>query len=115
MVVLVDGAAHGTQAVVAVGEGIGNGELLHAGGPGLLDDAHIGDVVGHHGIEADLQLHGVGGCVMGLQDPPGHGVLPRLPRRDGGGVAELSVVQENTCIKALDHSLSSLCAKKNQL
>ena len=34
VVVLVDGAAHGAEAVVTVGQHIGHGELLQAAGPG---------------------------------------------------------------------------------
>ena len=73
VVVLVDGATHGTQRVVAVGEHIGQRELLHSGGPGSLNDAHIGDVVGRHSVEADLELVRIAGSVMGLEDGPGHG------------------------------------------
>ena len=53
VVVLIDGAAHGAQAVVAVGQGVGHGETLEPGGPGLLDNAHVGDVVGDKGVKAD--------------------------------------------------------------
>ena len=60
---------------MAVGEHVGQGELLQAGGPGGLDDAHVGDVVGGHGVKADGEpLHGARG-VMGFQDGVGHGGL----------------------------------------
>ena len=75
MVVLVNGAAYGAQGVVAVGEHIGQGELLHAGGPGGLDDAHIGDVVAGHGVKLQGELLHVIHGVMGLQDGVGHGAL----------------------------------------
>ena len=55
VVVFVDGAAHGAQGIVAVGEDVGKGEGLESGGPGGLDDAYIGDVVGGHGVKADGQ------------------------------------------------------------
>ena len=45
VVVLVDRAADGAEAVVAVRQRVGEWELLHAGGPRLLDDADIGDIV----------------------------------------------------------------------
>ena len=45
VVVLVDRAADGAKAVVAVRQRVGEWELLHAGGPRLLDDADIGDIV----------------------------------------------------------------------
>ncbi len=54
MVVLVDGAAHCAQAVMTVGEHIGQRKLLEATGTGRLDNSHIGDVVGGHGIELHL-------------------------------------------------------------
>ena len=85
MVVLVDGAPHGAQGVVAVGEHIGQGERLHAGGPGGLDDAHIGDVVGGHGVKADGQLLHIVSGIVGLQNRVGHGALPRLFRRGQAG------------------------------
>ncbi len=87
VVVLIDGAPHGAQGVVAVGEHIGHGELLHAGGPGSLDDAHISNVVGSHGVKFDGQaVHGVAG-VVGLQDGVGHGAFFSLLRggQAGGG------------------------------
>ena len=75
MVVLVNGAAHSAQGVVAVGEHVGQGELLHAGGPGGLDDAHIGDIVAGHGVKLQGELLHVIHGVMGLQDGVGHGAL----------------------------------------
>ena len=45
MIVLVDRAADGAEAVMAVGQRVGDGKFPHAAGPGLLDDADIGDVV----------------------------------------------------------------------
>ena len=66
MVVLVDGAANGAKAVVAIGHGIGQGEAFHAAGPGALDDAHIGDIVGDQLIEPDPQLGGVRRDVVGV-------------------------------------------------
>ena len=78
VVVLVDGAANGAEGIVAVGQHIGQGELGHAGGPGSLDDAHIGDVVGGHGVELQLEVVHVPAVVVGLQDAVGHGALPGL-------------------------------------
>ena len=108
MVILVDGAAHGTQTVVAVGQGVGEGKFLHAGGSRLLDDAHIGDVVGHHGVKAHLQPLRIAAYIVGLQDLPGHGVLPGPGGGHGGCFRQLAVFQENALIKALDHTISSL-------
>ena len=55
VVVFVDGAAHGAEAVMAVGEGVGHGKAFKTAGPGRLDDAHIGDVMGGQSIEAQAQ------------------------------------------------------------
>ena len=55
VVVLVNGAAHGAQAVVAVGQRVGNGKFLEAAGAGRLHNANIGNVVRGHGVKADAQ------------------------------------------------------------
>ena len=81
MVVLVDGAAHGAQAVVAVGHGVGDGELLQARGLGGLDDAHEGDVVGDQGVKFQPELVRVGALVVGAEHGIGNGLFPRLPGR----------------------------------
>ena len=104
MVVLVDGAAHGAQAVVTVGQGIGNGEFLHAGGPGLLDDAHIGDVVGHHGVKPDLKSLRIAGYIVALQDTPCHGALPRLLLGNVRLLTGNAVHQIHAVVRQLDHS-----------
>ena len=83
MVILIDSAAHGTQAVVAVGKRIGDGKLLHAGGPGLLDNAHIGDVGGTPRRQADLQVLRIAGDVVALGNGPGHGPFAPPPERPG--------------------------------
>ena len=68
VVVLVDGAAHGAQRVMAVGEHVRQRELLHARGARRLDDADKGDVVARHGIEANLERLGVSGRIVCLED-----------------------------------------------
>ena len=45
MVILVDGAADRAQAVVTIGQHIGNGELFQTTGAGGLDNAHKGNVM----------------------------------------------------------------------
>ena len=72
VVVLVDGAADSAEAVVAVGQDVGQRELLHAGSAGRLDDADIGDVVAGHRVELQLQLVRITALVVGLQDTVGH-------------------------------------------
>ena len=72
VVILVDGAADSAEAVVAVGQDVGQRELLHAGSAGRLDDADIGDVVAGHRVELQLQLVRITALVVGLQDTVGH-------------------------------------------
>ena len=85
VVVLVDGAAHGAQAVVAVGHHIGDGELGQAAGLGGLDDAHIGDVVGDEAVKLQVKLAGLLLLVVAAEDLVGHGLLPVGGRGHGGG------------------------------
>ena len=80
VVILVDGAAHGAQAIVAVGHGVWNGELLKAGGLGGLDDAHEGDVVGDESVKLQPELLRVGALVVGAEDGIGDGLLPGARR-----------------------------------
>ena len=107
MVVLVDGAAHGAQGVVTVGQHIGQGELLQAGGPGGLDDAHIGDVVAGHGVHLEPEGVGVAGGVVAGQNAVGHGLglaggLVRL-----GGGAERAVFIDDAMLGNRDHKKST--------
>ena len=78
VVILVDGAAHSAQAVVAVGQHIGDGELFQPRGAGRLDDAHKGDVVACHGIEPDPEIPVAAAGVVGGEDAVGHGALVGL-------------------------------------
>ena len=91
MVVLVDGAAHGAQAIVAVGQHIGYGELRHAAGLGGLDHAHIGNVVGDEAVKCQVQQAVPPRGIVAAEDLVGHGLFPR--RRygslGGGGDAAL--------------------------
>ena len=66
VVILIDGAAHRAQGVVAVGQNIGKGEFLHSRSTGCLDDADEGDIVGCHGVKADLQMIHVLRRIMGF-------------------------------------------------
>ena len=83
VVILVDGAAHGAQAVVAVGEHIRDGELFQAGRAGRLDDAHKGDVMAGHGVKLDLQVFGIAAGVVSLQNAVGHGTGLGVFHRSG--------------------------------
>ena len=87
VVVLIDGAADSAEAVVAVGQDVGQGESLHAGSAGRLDDADISDVVAGHGVELQTKLVHVVALVVSLQDAVGHGTLGGL--FFGGGDAGL--------------------------
>ena len=75
VIVLIDGAAHGAQTVVAVGHGIGQRKLLHTGGTGGLDDTHVGDIVRHHSVELNFQIGFVSRDVVGGKDAGGDGIL----------------------------------------
>ena len=113
VVVLVDGAAYGAEGIVAVGQHIGQGELGHAGGPGGLDNAHIGDVVGSHGVKLQLQVVHIPAVVVGLQNAVGHGAPGSLFPGDGlagsgrdlRGIGNdvLAVYEVNTGIIQVDH------------
>ena len=114
MVILVDGAAHSAQAVVAVGQDIGDGKLLQAGSAGCLDDADIGDVVAGHGVELQAQGVGVIALVVSLQDAVGHGALGGLlfggsaagllGRFLGAGADRFAVDQVDAVLIQFDHS-----------
>ena len=101
MVVLVDGTAHGAQGIVAIGHGIRKRELLQAAGAGRLDNAHIGNVMGHHGIEADAHrcLVGAGHDVMCTQNLVSNGVLTGLVlvqtglRSDGLAIEKINSIR----------------------
>ncbi len=75
VVIFVDGAAYRAQGVVAVGQNVGKGEFLHAGSPGCLNDADIGNVMAGHGIELHAKMIHVICCIVGSKDPVGHSAL----------------------------------------
>ena len=79
VVILVDGASHGAEGVVAVGHGVGHGELFKPAGPGGLYDTHEGDVVGDQGVKGETELLRVRAPVVGAENGVGNGPLP------GGG------------------------------
>ena len=85
MVVLVDGAPYGAQAVVAVGHHVGDRELLQAAGLGGLDDAHVGDVVGDEAVKLQVELTSLLPLVVAAENLIGHGLLPVSGRGHGGG------------------------------
>ena len=107
MVVLVDRAADGAQGIVAVGQHIGQRKFLQAGSAGGLDDTHIGDVVGGHGVEFQLQpVHGAGG-VVGVQNVIGDRFFAAgSDLRFAGGEQTAAAVVHRFVIN-LDHGNSS--------
>ena len=119
VVVLVDGTAHSTQRVVAVGEHVGQRELLHARGARRLDDADKGDVVTRHGVEANLERLGVAGRIVCLEDRIRDGaalgilgclrntVLGSLGRRHNLAAA----AQVDAVLVQLDHTVSHSAQK----
>ena len=77
MVVFVDGAAYGAQAVMTVGKGIRDRKLRHAAGSGSLYDPDIGDIVRDHRVEPDPHQSVIFMLFfVGTQDLVGHGFFP---------------------------------------
>ena len=119
MVVLVDGAAHGAQRVMAVGEHVGQRELLHARGARRLDDADKGDVVARHGIEANLERLGVAGRVVCLKDRIRDGatlgILGRLRNTALGSLGRrhnlAAAAQVDAVLVQLNHTVSHSARK----
>ena len=114
VVVFVDGAAHGAQRVMAVGEHVGQRELLHTRGTCRLDDADKGDVVARHGVEADLECLGVAGRVMCLKnrisDGAALGILGRLSNTALYSLCRrhnlVATTQVDAVLVQLDHTVS---------
>ena len=119
VVVLVDGAAHGAQRVMAVGEHVGQRELLHARGARRLDDADKGDVVARHGIEANLERLGVAGRIVCLKDRirdgAALGILGRLRNTALGSLGRrhnlAAAAQVDAVLVQLDHTVSHSAQK----
>ena len=111
VVVLVDGAADGAEAVVAVGEGVGNREFLKTAGSGGLDDAHEGDVVGGESVKGDVQeAVPVGSFAVGSENAGGQGVLLCLGDVGAGGpgflfAEEPAVLQNGEFVAECNHEL----------
>ena len=114
VVVLVDGATHGTQRVMAVGKHVGQRELLHARGTRRLDNADKGDVVARHGVEANLERFGVAGRVVCLKnrirDGAALGILGHLRNTALGSLGRrhnlAAAAQVDAVLVQLDHTVS---------
>ena len=114
VVVLVDGAAHGTQRVMAVGKHVRQRELLHARGTRRLDDADKGDVVARHGVEANLERLGIAGRIVCLEnrirDGAALGILGCLRNTALGSLGRrhnlAAAAQVDTVLVQLDHTVS---------
>ena len=119
MVILVDGAAHGAQRVMTVGEHVGQRELLHARGARRLDDADKGDVMARHGIEANLERLGISGRIVCLEDRirdgAALGVLGRLRNAALGSLGRrhdlAAAAQVDAVLVQLDHTVSHSAQK----
>ena len=105
VVVGVDRAAHGAQAVVAVGQHIGHGKALHAAGLGRLDHAHIGDVVGDQAVEGQVQQPVLSAPMMLAQDLIGHGLFP-VSRHSLRCFRHRAAVPYHAAAVQLDHILT---------
>ena len=77
VVVLIDGAAHRAQAVVAIGERIGQREFRQPTGARGLDDAAIGDVVRNQRVKANARVFRVAARAVRAQNPIGHRTAAR--------------------------------------
>jgi len=75
VVILVDGAAYGTQRVMTVSQYIGHGELLQSGCSRGLDNTYKGNVMAGKLVKTDLQLVHIAGGIMLLQNTICHGVF----------------------------------------
>ena len=101
VVVLVDGAAHGAETVVAVGENVRHRELPQAAGLGGLNDTHIGDVVGDETIEGQVKLALPRPTVVTAEDLIGHGLIPAAA--GGGDRCGYAALQHDAAAVQLDH------------
>ena len=111
VVILVDGAAHRAQTVVAVGEHIRDGELFQTRRASRLDDADERDVVAGHGVELDLQVLVVTAGIVCRQDAIGHGALVGLCR--SGGVNPLcGQRRRGVCIRLNPLAAQIVCAAR---
>ena len=112
MVVGIDGAAHGAQAVVAVGEHIGHGEFRQPAGLGGLNHAHIGDIMGDETVERQVQQAVAAAGVVGAEDAAGHGLLPGC-RHGGCGLTDGAAGPEDGKIVQLDHRIAPLSGNQS--
>lgn len=78
MVVIIDGPADGAEGIVTAGQDIGKRKLLHPGGSCRLDNAHVGDIMAHHGIKFDLQILHVFSVVVLFENPISNGPFFRF-------------------------------------
>ena len=78
MVVLIDGASHGTETVVTVGHHIGHRKFRKPAGLCRLDYTHIGYVMGDKAVKAYVHDLSLRSSVMGHEDLIGHGFLSRF-------------------------------------
>ena len=101
MVVLVDGAAHGAETVVTVGENVRHREIPQAAGLGGLNDTHIGDVVGDETIEGQVKLTLPRPPVVTAEDLIGHGLIPAAA--GGGDRYGYAALQHDAAAVQLDH------------
>ena len=119
VVVLVDGAAHGAQRIMAVGEHVGQRELLHARGARRLDDADKGDVMARHGVEANLERLGVAKRIVCLKDRirdgAALGILGRLRNTALGSLGcrhnLAAAAQVDAVLVQLNHTVSHSARK----
>ena len=82
VVILVNGAAYGTQRVMTVGQYIGHRELLQSGCSRGLNDTYKCNVMAGQLIKTDLQLVHIAGSIMLPQNTVSHRVFRYFFLRD---------------------------------
>ena len=115
VIVLVDCAADGAEAVVAVCHGVGKRELGHAAGAGRLDNAHVGNIVRNHRVKAKTHLGRISGHIVLAQNLIGYRLLASLRGRavSRTGFGNLGLMYKIDPMRiALNHWNTSFCIKK---
>ena len=103
MIILVDGSAYGAEAVVAVGQYIGDGETLQSRRPVCLNDDYKGNIVGGQLVKLDLQFFHTVRCIVCLQDSISDGLLSgfllggRLAQPALQNAHRIPAVRDNLC------------------
>ena len=113
VVVLVDGAAHSAQAVVAVGEHIWQGQLFQAAGTGGHQNAHVCNIMRSQGVKTDFQMHVICAYIVICENCMGDGALPASGRVASFGDKAV-VRKEYAVFNQLNHRKPPKCRSLRQ-